>query len=157
LHVRELVYLHGSGNRSPRASVVVLAPWARAACHGPHTSRSRGRSCEAETFRARRRLLGGIPLVGNWSEMPPTGRRLDVLLVWILTGVLSPPRLESWPSRCQRCWVTLYLRELFSLSKGALIRALVNGTELIFPILVAAEKKTTGAIYKSVYLFPPKC
>jgi hypothetical protein len=44
--------------------------------------------------------------------------------------------------------------------KGALFAvkgALVNGTELIFPILVAAEKKTTGAIYKSVYLFPPKC
>jgi hypothetical protein len=68
-------------------------------------------SCEAETCRARRRLVvrggdfscdagtcrGGIPLVGNWSEMLPTGRRLDVLPVWVLTGVLSPPRLESWP------------------------------------------------------------
>jgi hypothetical protein len=70
----------------PHASVVVLAPWARAACHGPRTSRSRGDvvrggdlSCEAETS-------WGVPLVGNWSEMLPTGRRLDVLQVWILTG-----------------------------------------------------------------------
>jgi hypothetical protein len=74
---------------------------ARAACHGPHTSQSwrevvhRGDlSCEAEASRARRRLLGGIPLVGNWSEMLPTGRRPDVLPVWVLIGVLSPPRLE---------------------------------------------------------------
>jgi hypothetical protein len=56
-----------------------------------------GRSCEAETYRARRRLVVRIPLVGNWSEMQPTGRRLDVLPVWVLIGVLSPPRLESWP------------------------------------------------------------
>jgi hypothetical protein len=27
-----------------------------------------GRSCEAETSRARQRLVGGVPLVGNWSE-----------------------------------------------------------------------------------------
>jgi hypothetical protein len=88
----------------PRVSVVVLAPRARAACHGPRTSRSRGEvvrgsgwSCEAETSRARQRLLVGIPLVGIWSEMLPTGRRLDVLQVWVLTGVLSPLRLESWP------------------------------------------------------------
>jgi hypothetical protein len=44
-------------------------------------------SCETETCR-------GIPLVGNWSEMLPTSRRLDVLPVWVLTGVLSPPRLN---------------------------------------------------------------
>jgi hypothetical protein len=37
-------------------------------------------SCEAETYHARRRLVmrdgdlsEGIPLVGNWSEMLPTG------------------------------------------------------------------------------------
>jgi hypothetical protein len=30
-----------------------------------------------------------IPLVGNWSEMQPTGRRLDVLPVWFLTRVLG--------------------------------------------------------------------
>jgi hypothetical protein len=101
----------------PRVSMVVLVPWARAAWKGPHTSRSRGRSCEAETSRARRillvqggdlsyeaetsrtreRLLGGIPREGNWSEMFPTGRRLDVLPVWVLPGVLSLPCLESWP------------------------------------------------------------
>jgi hypothetical protein len=54
-------------------------------------------SCEAETCRVRRRLLVGIPLVGNWLEMLPTGRRLEGLPVWVLTGVLSPPDLESWP------------------------------------------------------------
>jgi hypothetical protein len=65
----------------PRVSVRALVPQARAACHGPCTSRSRGRSCEAEASRARRRLLvrggdlSGHPscreLVGdtaNWSE-----------------------------------------------------------------------------------------
>jgi hypothetical protein len=36
----------------------------------------------------------GIPLEGNWSEMLLTGRRLDALPVWVLTGVLSPPRLR---------------------------------------------------------------
>jgi hypothetical protein len=48
----------------PRASVVVLAPWARAACHGPRTSQSRGEVvrggdflCKVETSRPRRRLL----------------------------------------------------------------------------------------------------
>jgi hypothetical protein len=110
-----------------RASVVVLAP--RVMAHVPVGAE--GRLCEAETFRARRRLVvrggdlsceaetcrvrrrlvvrcrdfsceaetsrGGIPLVGNWSEVLPTGRRPDVLPVWVLTGVLSPPRLESWP------------------------------------------------------------
>jgi hypothetical protein len=108
----------------PRVSVVVLAPQARAACHGPRSSRSWGElvrgidfsceagtsrarwglvvrdrdlSCEAETCRARRRLVGGIPLVGNWSEMLPTSRNRDVLPVWVLTGVFSLPHLESWP------------------------------------------------------------
>jgi hypothetical protein len=42
-------------------------------------------SCEAATSRARQRLVLGIPLVGNWSEVQPTGRRLDVLPVWVLT------------------------------------------------------------------------
>jgi hypothetical protein len=74
----------------PHASVVVLAPWARTVCHGPRTSRS-----QKEVVRGGD--LSGIPLMGNWSEMLPTGRRPDVLPVWVLTGVLSPPRLESWP------------------------------------------------------------
>jgi hypothetical protein len=69
-----------------------------------------GSLCEAETCHARQRLVGrggdlsceaetcrGIPLVGNWSEMLPTGRNRDVLPVWVLTRVLSLPRLESWP------------------------------------------------------------
>jgi hypothetical protein len=51
-------------------------------------------SSEAETSRARRRLVVGIPLVGNQSEMQPTGRRLDVLPVWVLTVVLRPPVLN---------------------------------------------------------------
>jgi hypothetical protein len=46
-------------------------------------------------------LSEGVPLVGNWSEKLPTDREHDVLPVMVLTGVLSPPRLESWPSRCQ--------------------------------------------------------
>jgi hypothetical protein len=86
-------------------------PQACAACHGPRTNRSRGElvqggdlSCEAETCRVRRRLVvrgedlsEGIPLVGNWSEMLPTGRKCDILPVWVLTRVLSLPRLESLP------------------------------------------------------------
>jgi hypothetical protein len=66
-------------------------------------------SCEAETC-ARWRLVvqgrdlsEGVLLVGNWSEMLPTSREHDVLSVRVLTGVLSPPRLESWPSHCQWC------------------------------------------------------
>jgi hypothetical protein len=48
----------------PRVSVVVLAPQARAACHGPRTSWSQGElvrggdfSCEAGTSRARWRIV----------------------------------------------------------------------------------------------------
>jgi hypothetical protein len=44
-------------------------------------------SCEAETCR-------GDPSVGYWSEMQPTGRRLDVLPVWVLTRVLTPACLN---------------------------------------------------------------
>jgi hypothetical protein len=71
-------------------------------------------SCEVETCRARWRLLvqgedlSGVRLVGSWSEMQPTGRRLDVLPVWVLNRVLTPPypeslpwRCQSWPSHCQ--------------------------------------------------------
>jgi hypothetical protein len=55
-----------------------------------------------DTCRARRRLIvrGGnlseeVPLVGNWSEMLPTGREQDILPVKDLTGVLGPPLPES--------------------------------------------------------------
>jgi hypothetical protein len=58
-------------------------------------------SYEAETCRASEDLSEGVPLVRKWSEKLPTSREQDVLLVMVLTGVLSPPRLESWPSRCQ--------------------------------------------------------
>jgi hypothetical protein len=54
-------------------------------------------SCEVETYHARRRLVVGIPLVENWSEMQPIGQGLDVLPVWVLTRVLSPPCPESLP------------------------------------------------------------
>jgi hypothetical protein len=57
---------------------------------------------ETETCRVRRRLVvrGGdsserVPLAANWSEKLPTSREPDVLPVLVLTGVLSPPRLES--------------------------------------------------------------
>jgi hypothetical protein len=60
-------------------------------------------SCEDETCRARRRLAvrggdlsWGIPLVGNWSEIQPSGRNRDILPVWVLTGVLSLTHLGSW-------------------------------------------------------------
>jgi hypothetical protein len=39
----------------------------------------------------------GIPIVGNWLEMQPTGRRLDILPVWVLTRALTPPCPESLP------------------------------------------------------------
>jgi hypothetical protein len=29
---------------------------------------------------------GGVPLVGNWSEMLPTDWNRDILPVWVLTG-----------------------------------------------------------------------
>jgi hypothetical protein len=96
---RQLVPLHGTRNHSSTCR----GGGARA----PGLNRSREElvrggdsSCEAETPRARQRLFGGIPLVGNWSKMLPTGRKYDVLPVWVLTGVLSPPRLESWPRHC---------------------------------------------------------
>jgi hypothetical protein len=87
-------------------SVTMLVPCVRA--HAPVGTglivRGRDLSCEAETCRARRRLVvrggdssWGVPLVGNWSEMQPTGQRLDVLPVRVLTRVLSPPCRESLP------------------------------------------------------------
>jgi hypothetical protein len=91
-------------------------------------------SCETETCRARRRLVVGVPLVGNWSEMQATGQRLDVLPVWVSTRVFSPPCPESFAltlsilaftlSMMLECLVVL--REVISPSKGALIWALVN-------------------------------
>jgi hypothetical protein len=52
-------------------------------CHARQRLLVRGGdlSCEAETYRVGRRLLVEVPLVGNWSEMQPTGRRPDVLPV----------------------------------------------------------------------------
>jgi hypothetical protein len=59
---------------------------------------------ESGAVRAGRRLVVrvgdlsvGVPLVGNCSGMLPTSREHDVLPVKVLTGVLSLPRLESWP------------------------------------------------------------
>jgi hypothetical protein len=59
------------------------------------TSRARRTLVVAETCRARRRLVVGVPLVGKLSEMQPTGQRLDVLPVWVLTRIFSPPCPES--------------------------------------------------------------
>jgi hypothetical protein len=72
-------------------SSICVGGVARVVRPGPRTSQ--GRTCHA-----RRRLVvqgGGFPLVGNWSEMQPTGQRLDVLPVWVLIGVPSPPCPES--------------------------------------------------------------
>jgi hypothetical protein len=72
--------------------------WWRSRCaSGPMCQPGSDFSCEVETCRARRRLVVGVPLVGNWSEMQPAGRRLDVCPVWVLTRVLSPPCPESLP------------------------------------------------------------
>jgi hypothetical protein len=97
---RQLVPFHGAGNRSPRVVVEVLCLKLAPHVMAHISARVGGSSCEAETCRARRRLIGGgrgIPLVGNWLETLPIGWKHDVLPVWVLTGVLNPPRLESWP------------------------------------------------------------
>jgi hypothetical protein len=54
------------GTGPPRVVAETSVAWGRAACRGPHSSRSRGKiarggdwSCEAETCRARQRLVGG--------------------------------------------------------------------------------------------------
>jgi hypothetical protein len=73
----------------PSVMVEALVPQARAARHGLHLSWSRG---ELERGGD---LSEGIPLMGNWSEMLPIGRNHDVLPVWVLTGVLNLPCLES--------------------------------------------------------------
>jgi mono/diheme cytochrome c family protein len=80
----------------PRVIAKVLAPQACAVCHGPH-------QLELGEARARQILVvrgedlsEGILLVGNWSEMQPTGQKRDVLPVWVLTRVLSLPHHESW-------------------------------------------------------------
>jgi hypothetical protein len=123
---RQLVCLHGAGNRSPTrrgGDVRVLGSW-RVFWLTPQS--------ESGTARARRRLVvrGGdcseeVPLVGNWSEMLPTGQDQDVLPVMVLTGVLSPPHPESWPSRCQSwpshcqwCQKTLSRGRLFRHQRG---------------------------------------
>jgi hypothetical protein len=86
---RQLVPLHGA-IVPPRVVVEVLVPQPLIACHGLRLSRSRGELVRGGD------LSWGIPLVGNWSEMLPTGRKHDVLPVWVLTGVLNLPLLESW-------------------------------------------------------------
>jgi hypothetical protein len=75
----------------PRVMVEALVLQACATCHGPRLSQSQGELVRGGD------LSEGIPLMGNWSEMLPTGRKHDVLPVWVLTGVLSLPRLQSWP------------------------------------------------------------
>jgi hypothetical protein len=90
---RPLVPLHGARNRSPtRHGGGARSP-------GPHRV-----SWPTPQSESRRRILvqgrdlsERILLVGNWSEMLPTGQKHDVLPVWVLTAVFSLPRLESWP------------------------------------------------------------
>jgi hypothetical protein len=83
----------------PHASVARLVPcvWAHAPVGAGLVVRGGDLSCEAETCCARWRLVVGVPLVGNWSELWPTGQRLDVLPVWVLTKIFSPPCPESLP------------------------------------------------------------
>jgi hypothetical protein len=86
LHGRQLLYMHGVEYRSSMR----VGGGSRAVRLGPRASQ--GRAC-----RARWRVVVGIPLMGNWSEMQPTGRRLDVLPVWVLARVFSPLCPESLP------------------------------------------------------------
>jgi hypothetical protein len=86
LHGRQLLFLHVVEIRSSAR----VGGKAHAVRLGPRTSQDR-------TCRARRRLLVGVPLVGNWSEMQPTGQRLDVLPVWVLTRIFSPLCPKSLP------------------------------------------------------------
>jgi hypothetical protein len=90
----QLVRLHGVGYWSPTRRGGGVRSSRSRACRGPRPSRSRGELVQG------RDLSEGVPLVGNWLEMLPTGREHDVLPVRVLTGVLSPPRLESWTSHC---------------------------------------------------------
>jgi hypothetical protein len=98
----QLVRLRGMGNQpSTRRSESVHVPRSR------HVVQLASWS-EAETARANEQLVvqggdlsEGIPLIRNLSKKLPTSREQDVLRVMVLTGVLSPPRLESWPSHCQ--------------------------------------------------------
>jgi hypothetical protein len=69
---RQLVHLHGMGNRSPRVIVGVFTPWDHATWFGLRLGRRRrllirmsSLSCEAETCRVRRRLIGGGPF--SWE------------------------------------------------------------------------------------------
>jgi hypothetical protein len=111
---RQLVRLHGMGNwcptrRSERVGALVqhhiawTTPWSEAeTAHANEKVVVRGGDLSCETEIGRRSFL----LAGNLSEKLPTGRKQDVLQVMVLTGVLSPPHLESWPSRCQWCQKT---------------------------------------------------
>jgi hypothetical protein len=99
---RQLVWLHGAGSQSLTCrGEGVRIPGPRCVVdHAP--VRVGGSSHGMETCRARRRLIvrGGnlseeVPLVGNWSEMLPTGREQDILPVKDLTRVLGPPLPES--------------------------------------------------------------
>jgi hypothetical protein len=95
---RQLVPLHGVGNRSPmRHGGGARAPDLRHVSWPTPRSESGGARARRILAVRGRDLSEGIPLVGNWSEMLPTGRKHDVLPVWALTGLLSLPLLESWP------------------------------------------------------------
>jgi hypothetical protein len=104
---RQLVCLHGMGNwsltcRGERVRV-------RGSCHVVwFASWSETESAHANELLVVRGgdLSEGLLLVGNLSQKLPTSREQDVLPVMVLTWVLSPPRLESWPSRCQWCQKT---------------------------------------------------
>jgi hypothetical protein len=89
---RQLVHLHGAGNRSPtRHGGGVRALGSRRVSWPMPQSESGGGLVRGGDLSWR------VHLVGKWLEMLPTRRKHDVLPVWVLTGVLNLPRLESWP------------------------------------------------------------
>jgi hypothetical protein len=81
LHGRQLLYLHGVGNRPLHASVVVLTPRACVVRLGPRASgagllvRGGDLSCEAETCRGD---PSGGELVGDAANWPKAGRLASV-------------------------------------------------------------------------------
>jgi hypothetical protein len=124
----QLVCLHGMGNWHPTRCnggsralvwhhVMWVAPWSETGTARANKQVVGGgdSSCEAEAGHARRRLVvrgedlsckektcrRSFLLVGDLLEKLPTSRKQEILPVMVLTGVLSPPYLESWPSRCQ--------------------------------------------------------
>jgi hypothetical protein len=121
----QLVHLHGIGNLPPHIVAEVFTCRDRATWYGLHPGRRQrvlmrmsSLSCEAETCRARRRLVEGGSSSRELVREAPNCREKDVFPVMVLTRVFSPPRLESWTSRCQWCQKTTFQEGLSRRQRG---------------------------------------